>query len=215
MSQLSGLFLALAIASILAALFFILRGLRLRGRMSRYGVGRQENRRGMLRAMLVGVIALLGGLGFWLAYGITVQNAGIVEATPLPTLTVTPSLVLPTSTPKTEIGTATQLPTPNIMATSLPSATPTTPLDIPTNTPSPTFTPSATPKPPTAIVNSPNGLYLRDVPAGIAELEIIPHGAELILLDGRETIDELEWQKVRTNAGNEGWVALSFLVLDQ
>jgi SH3-like domain-containing protein len=34
----------------------------------------------------------------------------------------------------------------------------------------------------------------------------------LELLPDRQTVDDLEWQQVRTPAGNEGWVAAEFLI---
>ena len=64
-------------------------------------------------------------------------------------------------------------------------------------------------------MSSPNGLYLREAPGGSQELELIADGTELILLDGSETVDDLEWRQVRTPAGNEGWVAADFIVVQQ
>jgi hypothetical protein len=43
-------------------------------------------------------------------------------------------------------------------------------------------------------------------------VELIAHQTELELLQGRETADDIDWQQVRTPAGNEGWVAAEFLV---
>jgi hypothetical protein len=34
----------------------------------------------------------------------------------------------------------------------------------------------------------------------------------LTVLAGREVVDGFEWQQVRTPAGNEGWVAVEFIV---
>jgi hypothetical protein len=64
----------------------------------------------------------------------------------------------------------------------------------------------------TAVVNSPNGLWLREAPGGTQEVELIPDGTVLILLPGLETVDGTEWQQVRTPAGNEGWVAVEFII---
>jgi hypothetical protein len=63
-----------------------------------------------------------------------------------------------------------------------------------------------------AIVNSPNGLWLREAPGGTQEVELIAHETALELLQGLETADDIEWQQVRTPAGNEGWVAAEFLI---
>jgi SH3-like domain-containing protein len=64
----------------------------------------------------------------------------------------------------------------------------------------------------TALVNSPNGLWLRESPGGTQEVELIPDGSVLILLPGREVANDSEWQQVRTQAGNEGWVAVDFII---
>jgi hypothetical protein len=64
----------------------------------------------------------------------------------------------------------------------------------------------------TAVVNSPNGLYLREAPGGTQEVELIPDGTILIVLEGREVVDGLEWQQVQTPAGNVGWVAVDFII---
>jgi hypothetical protein len=87
-----------------------------------------------------------------------------------------------------------------------PSRTP-----FPTDTPEPTNTPIL----PSAAVSSPNGLWLRESPGGVQELELLPDGSVLILLQGLEIADELEWQEVRTPAGNVGWVAVEFIVYEQ
>ena len=62
-------------------------------------------------------------------------------------------------------------------------------------------------------VNSPNGLWLRERAGGTQQLELIAHGEELIVLDGIEIAEELEWRQVRTISGQEGWVAVDFIVL--
>jgi hypothetical protein len=68
---------------------------------------------------------------------------------------------------------------------------------------------------PTAIVDSEVGLYLRDAPGGTEEVELLPNGTVLILLDGQETVDGEEWQEVRAPSGNEGWVAVAFIEYQQ
>jgi hypothetical protein len=63
------------------------------------------------------------------------------------------------------------------------------------------------------IINSEVGLYLREAPGGTQEIELLPFGASVTLMAGRETAaDGSEWQQVRTAAGNEGWVAAQFLI---
>jgi hypothetical protein len=105
--------------------------------------------------------------------------------------------------------------TPTMTATPAVEITPTGPLPTltPSPTPSVTPTPSATPLP-TGTVNSPNGLFLRDVPGGTAELELIPDGAIVTLLGQTDEANNLTWVRVRTAAGNDGWVALDFLIVE-
>jgi hypothetical protein len=77
--------------------------------------------------------------------------------------------------------------------------------------PTATARPTETPKANTALVNSPTGLWLRETPAG-RELELIPDGTTLMLINEWKRLDDLEWQKVTTPAGNEGWVAVDFIL---
>jgi SH3-like domain-containing protein len=82
----------------------------------------------------------------------------------------------------------------------------------PTITPASTEAPTVTPTPmPSAVVNSEVGLYLRPEPGSDVELELLANGAVLELLEGRQTVDGVEWQQVRSAAGNEGWVAVEFI----
>ena len=66
--------------------------------------------------------------------------------------------------------------------------------------------PSATAELATALVTSPNGLWLREAPGGNEQLELIPDGTSLTLLPGVEEVDGATWQQILTPAGNEGWV---------
>lgn len=192
--------------SALAALFFLVRGLRARGSQPQkpYGVARQEARQDMqvnfLRAgfMLIVTLILLG------VYGL-VPGDGAVEA-----------IETPTSVDQSDQS-VTNTPVETLEAT--PTTAPATPTPVPTDVAvTTTITPTAsivaatdTPTVPTAVVNSPNGLWLREAPGGTQEVELIAHETELELLPGRETVDDLEWQQVRTPADNEGWVAAEFL----
>lgn len=198
--------LILAILSALTALFFFVRGLRTRGTQPRqpYGVAKQEARQDMqvnfLRAgfMLFITLILLG------VYGLVPGDGAVND------------LVTPTSTAQGEQA-VTNTPVEALEATATSEPTTPTPLPteaIPTTTITPTLTLVAateTPDVPTAVVNSPNGLWLREAPGGTQEVELIAHETDLELLTGRETIDDLEWQQVRTPTGNEGWVAAEFL----
>ena len=212
MTIVSGVLLALALVCLLAALALILRAVGRRGRAANaaYSVGRQELRHDMQVDLVRGAAFLLLSLIVWAVFGLSVrtEQANALSPTMTPTISVTVAATR----------TATAVPTPtgtHAATTNTPLPSPTTPPDIPTQTPSPSPTPTETPKPPTALVNSPNGLYLRERPGGTQEIELIPDGTELILLPGRQTENDLEWQQVRTPLGNEGWVAVDFIIYQQ
>jgi hypothetical protein len=46
-------------------------------------------------------------------------------------------------------------------------------------------------------------------------LEWLLEGTVLIILPGRETADEFEWQQVQTEEGLIGWVATEFIVINE
>ncbi len=131
-------------------------------------------------------------------------------ATPTPTLSRTPTPG-PTGT-FTPTPTSTFTPTPT--GTSTPTATATavaTATATPTMTAMPTITPSPTPTVVTAVIAYPYGVNLRADPRLTAPvLAVLAEGETVILLDGRETADGLDWQEVQ--AGDiVGWVAADFL----
>ena len=213
MPILSIVLFVLALICILGAGSLIMRGLRYRGKARRamYDVTRQEQRRNMLAALFWGGLLLLVSAALSVGFTVTARERLMPDPTAIPTVTLSPSAtasVTPTETP-TQIAP---------LVNDTPEATPTTPPDIPTRTPvpptqTPTLTP--TPEPPTAIVNSPNGLWLREAPGGTQEVELIPDGTELILLEGQETVDDLEWRQVQTPIANVGWVATEFIILPE
>ena len=207
MTIISIVLLVVTIICALAALLFLVRGLQLRAAQASgsYGVAKQESRHEMqvnfLRAgfLLVVTLIMLG------IYGLATGQ----DSSPASSVTATPSIsVTATDVEPTEAVSA----TPERRAT--PTAEPTA-VEL-TATASPTMTATVdateTPSVPTAVVNSPNGLWLREAPGGAQEVELIAHETELVLLAGRERIDDVDWQQVRTPAGNEGWVAAEFLV---
>lgn len=212
MTILNGVLLALAIICLLVALGFLMRafGARNQAQSAAYSVGRQELRRDMQVDLVRGAAFLLVSLTVWAVFGLSLQP-GRVDANLSATATVTVASEATSTVTAAPTATSTQTPA----GTNTPAPTPTTPPDIPTQTPSPTPTPTDTPRPPTAIVNSPNGLFLRERPGGVQEVELIADGAELLLLPGRETVADLEWQQVRTPTGNEGWVAVEFIIYQQ
>ena len=189
----------------LVALFFLVRGIR--ARLSRtqqpYGVAQQEARHDMqvnlLRAgfMLMITLILLGIYGL-----ISGERREDASSPPTPEIAVTAatratvdSAIEDTVTPPPTTPTPSQT---VLTATTMPTATATTEA-------------TSTPTVAVAVVNSPNGLWLREAPGGTQEVELIAHETELELLPGRQTAEDLDWQQVRTPTGNEGWVAADFL----
>lgn len=197
--------LVLAILLLLTGVFFFLRAILARRGFANhaYGVEKQEARLAIRLNMTRGALFLVLGLIVLAIFGLLPESdteALIATNTPIasPTVQVT-QIAQPTITSTRVLETLTA-------TTTVPSRTP-----FPTDTPEPTDTPVL----PSAIVISPNGLWLREAAGGSQELELIPDGSNLILLPGRETVEDLEWQEVRTQADNEGWVAVEFIEYQQ
>jgi hypothetical protein len=148
-----------------------------------------------------------GGLLLIIAI-ITIGIAGFGLFRPVQTVDLTATPNPPTRAPVVATATAVPSTTPTI---STPAGSPTSPINSPTPIPTETPAPTDTPVVPSATVNSPNGLWLRESPGGTQELELIPDGTALILMEGVETVENQGWQQVRTPAGNEGWVAVEFI----
>lgn len=206
---------ALVAICLLAACLFVLRAWQARRRADRqvYGVGQVETRRVMrlriLQAIALFVLAAVL-LGTW---GIMLATSG---QEPAAILTPRPSATAPAPTGTSLPPTATET------ATQTPAATPTetpervTPTGTSSPTPLPTVTLTETPAPLTATVSSGVGVYLRAEPDTTgAELEWVLDGTVLVVLPGRVQGPEFEWQQVRTPSGNEGWVALPFIRINQ
>ncbi len=86
-----------------------------------------------------------------------------------------------------------------------------------TETPTPDFTiPTATPTRIIcrAVVESVNGLRLRDTPGG-QEIDILSDGSILTLVTDEPPTeaDGIVWRKVRPVIGDEGWVAEEFIII--
>lgn len=210
MTWLNILILLLAIAATVVAVISLVSALASRSSVSNqpYGVGRQESRRAMLvafiRAAVIGVVALI----LFAVYGLSARPDELVSSEPEPTqeVEVTAASQEEEATPTP---TATTAVTPTGQTITLPPAVTSA---APTPTSQPTETPTITPTPvPSAVVNSEVGLYLRPEPGSTVELELLNNGAFLELLEGRETVDGVEWQQVRSALGNEGWVAVEFI----
>jgi hypothetical protein len=194
-----------AIIFFLIGIFFLLRALQ--SRMSiparSYDVARQEARQVTLVNIARGIFFLILALILFAVMSL-VSSSEPEEPTVVlsPTAELRPSvtaLITPTAEDTVDAN------TPTVTVTE-PSRTP-----FPTDTPEPTNTPIL----PSAVVSSPNGLWLRESPGGDQEIELLPDGSILILLQGLEIADGLEWQEVRTLAGNVGWVAVEFIVYEQ
>ncbi len=214
--------LVLVVICVIGALLSLLNGLQERGSLSSapYGVGRQESRRSMqvafLRAGVFGIVALIL-LG---VYGLRAIPEDMVSADPEPEATLSATATVEADVDATEPGAA---PTTDIPASDddesgteveLPTATATG--AAPTATATAEATPTITPTPePSAVVNSEVGLYLRPEPGSTVELELLANGTQLLLLPERETVDDIEWQRVRAPSGNEGWVAVDFITYQQ
>lgn len=204
---LSWIALVLAIVALLVALAFIIRGVNLwqRAQKEYYTVGKQTQRRTMVIEWIKGSGFIL--LAILLTIAFTSTRNGLPSIDLLITLTPTITPIVASATP-----TLTSTPTPTLAGTPSPSVIPTTPIEIPTRTLTPIPTISPTPEPPSAIVNSPNGLYLRPQPGSDQIIELIPDQTDLVLVGERVLFNDLQWQKVLTPLGNEGWVAADFLI---
>jgi hypothetical protein len=205
--------LVLAALAFLMALLFLTRAVQKRTTSHSpfaYGVARQRTRQSMQTDLLKTLGALLTALilvGVYLAQPPIFETMTAVET---PAAPLTPDELIEEGTTE---GTSAPTLTPTFTATPLlpvsPEATPTAPV-TPTATPMPTDTP--TPEPRQAVVDSPNGLWLRSEPGVDGEqIENLAHLSVVTVLDGFEEVDDLEWQEILAPSGNRGWVAASFL----
>jgi hypothetical protein len=201
------LIIALIGISVIAASFFIIRATRSRSRTSReaYGVGQQDARQSMQVNITRGVGFIILGLILLGVYGLSSRPVELE-----------PELQINTPTKIASTSTVTILPTPTVTAILLElTPTPTQAVSPATITPLPEPTeipPSSSPQ--TAIVISEVGVWLRGTPGTAGEqLEWVLNGTVLTLLPGEESVDDFEWQQVRTPDGNEGWVATDYIEL--
>lgn len=202
-SVLNIVLLSLAGLSILAAAYFIVKGLGARSSIHRqaYSVGQVEARRASQVNWIRAGVFLLAGLIFLGVFLIRPLVGGLSPAeVPTPQTTTVPG----------------QTPQPN------PEIAPTEPLAQPSPTGQPatpttqaTAAPTETPTPQTATVSSGVGVWLRGAPGTSGEqLEWLLDGTVVTLLPGQQTTDALLWQQVRTEGGVEGWVAMDFLTVN-
>lgn len=208
-SVLNAIILVVASLLVLGGILSGVAALRARARMANapYGVGRQRLRQSMqinaIRTAALIVLALI----LFSVYGLRARPDELLSTEPEPAFTPPPDA---TATLAAEEATA----VPDTATPTVPPATATTTPTAPaaTATSPPTEIPTITPtSEPTAVVTSEVGLYLREAPGGTEELELLPVGTTLVLLDGQETVDGGEWREVRAPSGAEGWVAVEFL----
>ncbi len=197
--------LGVAILFTLLGLYFLIRALgsRLRDSNRSYGVARQEARQTMLVNITRGIFFLVFALISFVVMGlIPSSQPDEPEVTLVPTTELAPSVTVAATLAAVD---------------TVEARTPTATVTIPSRTPFPTDTPEPTNTPvlPSALVSSPNGLWLRESPGGIQEVELLPDGDDLILQPGLEMVDGSEWQEVRTQSGNVGWVAVDFIEYQQ
>jgi hypothetical protein len=195
----------LAGLSILAMFFFLWRAFNARYKSTHqaYNVGRQEAHKSAKVNAIRAVFALLLALIFLAVIGVSPQ---VEQLAPAPTATPIPATKAP-SPAATLVPTATRA---DLSA----EPSPTSPLPTASATPIPTAT--NTPQPQTATVSSGVGVWLRDLPGTETEqLEWLLEGTILIVLPGRETVDDFLWQQVQTEEGLAGWVASEFIAIDE
>ncbi len=195
----------LAGISIVAVVLFLLRAVSARSRVENqaYEVGRVETRQRAQVNLLRAFVALIFAVFFLALIALGPQLKAFV---PAPTVTPPPTVMSPTTTSPATV-TLTPVPATAEATTTplVPTATPTLP---PTETP--------TPEPLKATVTSGVGVYLRNDPGvGAAELEYLPDGTVLLVLDGQQAADDLQWQQVQTDNGQIGWVALEFITINE
>ncbi|HFE66449.1 MAG TPA: hypothetical protein ENJ93_04220 [Chloroflexi bacterium] len=215
--------LLLALSAFVAAVYFVIRAFRYKGQSVKatYNVGQVEARRAMqvdfiraVAAFLVGLI-MLGVVGWLNPFNVDASDESNtpVEAEPSPVITLTPATIVPSPLPT---NTADQpiITEPAMTATAVPLPPSPTPLLPATDTAVPL--PTDTPQPTTATVQSGVGVWLRSIPSTDGDqVEWLLDGAILELLPGLESDGELDWQQVRAPSGNEGWVAVPFIVYNE
>lgn len=208
--------LAFAVICFLGALIYLLRGLGARSQKNSqsYNFGRQETKNSMLRGFLMSLIMLLLGvicIGIYLLrpFGGDEPEA-IIDNVPTTAPVVQPTQQLVPEQP------------------TLPSTLP-LPVLLPTQTPPPTKTPSPESEEPVGEEPAPAeeappalqqvrvaievGVNLRSGPTVLQDnvIEWVRVNDLMEVFPGTENADGYDWQEVRTEAGNIGWVAVNFI----
>lgn len=213
-------FLGLAVLFLIGSIIFLLRALRLRtsSRSETYNVLRLNQRRSMVNQAFGSVGFLVLALVFFAVGGIMSARGETAEEPPqqvvIPSLTPSKGISSTESVPEVSEETTPEPPStavvePTEEQAAISNSEPPTPTIEPTSTVAPTAT--LTP----ALVNSPIvGLYLRLTPGGEI-IERLDDQVEVRLLGDDRNVDGLAWVLVSAPSGNQGWVALDFLLIGQ
>lgn len=167
-----------------------------------YGVAEQESRQSMQVNIIRAIATAFVGLIFLGVWGLAPFSG---EAEPI----IDPGIPVPTPTTSsgattTAVATESPSPTPTDLPTQAPTDTPTQS----TATPTPTVLPTDTPLSElTGTITIPAGVWLRSAPGLDSEqVEWLLDQTQVIILSGRESADDLDWQQIRTLEGQDGWV---------
>lgn len=198
----------LAAISLLLAAWFALRALQFRYRSSHapYGVAQVESRKAMQIELVRSFAAAIIGLILIGVAGLSAPSADDTAAVDQPQTpqVVATETIAPLPTDTMEPTKTSQVETPTTAPTATAPAVPATPM------PQPTVVSAAEPL--TATVSAPAGVWLRAIPGTEGEqLEWLLDGTVLELMPGTESVEELDWQQVRTLEGVEGWVAAPYI----
>jgi uncharacterized hydrophobic protein (TIGR00271 family) len=146
----------------------------------------------------------------------TAVPTGTPTATPTSSLDPDPNAA-PTLVPSVT-NTPGDTPTPIAIstATSTPTPIPTItaePTGLETSAPVPTATATTTPTPSTGLVQDTGGrgLRLREAPGGQI-IRVLEEGDAVVILNGREAVENVEWIEVQDLQGQIGWVASQYVV---
>lgn len=204
---LNTILIIVAALCMVGALYFLIVGLRSRSEVpeSSYGVERQEVRHIVLASYFRS--------GFFFCLALILVAILSIGNYPEPTVQENKTLTDPGVSTPVDNDAILQTATTTTDPAAKPSPTSPVPTLTPTTTPTPI--PTDTPIVVIAIVTSPNGLWLRESPGGTQEVELIADGTELIVLNGNEVAEDIEWQLVRTPSGLEGWVAAEYIQVSQ
>ncbi|MBI9044838.1 MAG: SH3 domain-containing protein [Anaerolineaceae bacterium] len=147
--------------------------------------------------LVVSIVALVAILGFETAVS---QQLALPTSTPTITSTVTPTHTL--------------TPHPTFTNTLPPTQTSTNTL-VPTKTPTITVSPQPTPFWAMISAKGSDGANIREAPERTSKvISSLLNGVLVEIIPQPQTSETSSWVKVRTSAGNEGWVLLSLLSTD-